>query len=293
MVDGELRARTARLLRGEFRSDDLTRLLLYARDRCDGRESVQEIGDFVAHHNERTKGLVTRTVRDWFHIAQFFALRFAPGNSRPVNWDRLPANTPQFLEAAMRRINHSQLRKKFGAGHAQARRILPRACNALTRNADGTYRGPQSLTSPEAKLVQCLSSYMTVVPAFTGERFYTDFLATLRSHGLVKKEESAAFAELKIPICMYAATVMHKCNIRIDDDTTLQLSASHDRHKQALAVHAVVPMPQENLSRLSLASSIFSTIVDPAEHFHRDLLNMSNWDVGLEVTSDKRLCPLR
>jgi hypothetical protein len=61
-----LRVRVERLLRGNFRAEDLNRLFLYARDRCQGRESVQEIGDFVAHHDERSKGVVTRRTRDFF-----------------------------------------------------------------------------------------------------------------------------------------------------------------------------------------------------------------------------------
>lgn len=50
-VDAKSLARVRRLLDGGLRLDDLTNLFLYARDRCNGRESVQEIGDFVAHHN--------------------------------------------------------------------------------------------------------------------------------------------------------------------------------------------------------------------------------------------------
>lgn len=43
MPDAGLRARVERLLRGDLRIDDLTRLFLYVRDRCDGREPVREI----------------------------------------------------------------------------------------------------------------------------------------------------------------------------------------------------------------------------------------------------------
>jgi hypothetical protein len=48
MADPGMRARVERLVQGDVRVDDLTRLFLFARDRCDGRECVREIGDFVA-----------------------------------------------------------------------------------------------------------------------------------------------------------------------------------------------------------------------------------------------------
>jgi hypothetical protein len=57
MGDPKSRARVQRLLSGDFCPDDLTGLFLYARDHCDGREPVAEIGHFVAHHSERDMGI--------------------------------------------------------------------------------------------------------------------------------------------------------------------------------------------------------------------------------------------
>jgi hypothetical protein len=81
MPDPKSRARVQRLLSGTFRPDDLTGLFLYARDHCDGRESVAEIGHFVAHHNERDRGIVTRSTRDWFAMARFHMPRFQNQNA--------------------------------------------------------------------------------------------------------------------------------------------------------------------------------------------------------------------
>jgi hypothetical protein len=44
MVDAGIRARVVRFLNGDFVPEDLARIFLFARDRCDGREPVQEIG---------------------------------------------------------------------------------------------------------------------------------------------------------------------------------------------------------------------------------------------------------
>src|SRR5579862_4110756 len=106
MPDPGLRARVERLLRGDIRSEDLVRLFLYARDRCDGREPVQEIGDFVAHHDERTKGIVTRETRDWFLTARFF--RSAMQGA--IDAKQLPSNFTNFLDASLRRISEGVLR---------------------------------------------------------------------------------------------------------------------------------------------------------------------------------------
>ena len=51
-----LRQRVLRLMNGELRVNDLTTLFLNARRRTQGRETIEEIGDFVAHQDTRTRG---------------------------------------------------------------------------------------------------------------------------------------------------------------------------------------------------------------------------------------------
>jgi hypothetical protein len=71
MSDARLRVRVERLLRGDLRTDDLSTLFLALRDRSNCAEVVSEIGDFVAHQDERTKGITTRSVRDFFTTLKF------------------------------------------------------------------------------------------------------------------------------------------------------------------------------------------------------------------------------
>src|SRR5438874_13609559 len=135
MPDPGLRARVERLLRGDFRSDDLTRLFLYVRDRCDGRESVQEVGDFVAHHDERTKGLVTRTARDWYVTIRFASLRFA---GVPIDWNRLPANFATVLQASYRRAPGPFFKDVLGISRSDVAKLLPTIARKFVSNDDGT-----------------------------------------------------------------------------------------------------------------------------------------------------------
>ena len=111
MSDAIARARVERLLRGDVRNDDLTRLFLFARDRCDGRECIQKIGDFVAHHDERTKGIVSRTVADWSVIVRFRG--WVPNNQ--LDLQRLPSIFAEYLMATARRLDHKTIRANTGS----------------------------------------------------------------------------------------------------------------------------------------------------------------------------------
>jgi hypothetical protein len=86
--DVEMRRRTMRLLDGDFRPDDVSRLFLWLRERSHGLASIREIGDFVAHSDTRKKGVVTEETRDFL---KYLSLRL-PNCSRRVDLSDLPSD---------------------------------------------------------------------------------------------------------------------------------------------------------------------------------------------------------
>lgn len=296
MIDAGLRVRVKRLLRGDFRADDLTRLFLYARDRCDGRESVQEVGDFVAHHDERTKGLITRTTRDWYVTAEFAAL--AMNNNRlkkPFDLTKLPPDMANFLGASFRRgfgPNHNRsLKEKTGLSRAAAERLLSSIIKNFASNADGTLTVTASHAKTEIELIKYLCSYLAVSPAFNGDRLFDDFRETLKSHGLIQKSEMRDFEALKAAVALYAITVMHNCTIQIQDGVSTKLTAGAN---QLIEVSAAVPVPMTGVNspggQVKLASSIYETAFDRENYCETRLLAMPRpWTCDLEVTPNMRL----
>lgn len=244
MSDPSNRARVERLLRGERRTDDLTRLFLYIRDRCDGRESVQEIGDFVAHHDERTKGLVTRCTRDWAVSATYAAAYL----NRPLNFSSLPPYYPKFLEASSRRLPSAQIAKLTGHSLKEVHKLLPRAIGRLASKPDGSLTISSQSTEADRALMWGLSQILVVQSAFDSNRLFDDFAAALRSNGILHKGEMTAFEEVKTFVTLFAVTVMHGCVVRLDGDKAVRLNAITDFEgvlKVEAAVKVLVPDPTQ------------------------------------------------
>jgi hypothetical protein len=286
MPDQGLRARVIRLLRGEFRADDLTRLFLYARDRCDGRESVQEVGDFVAHHDERNKGIVTRTVRDWFAITTF---KMPNGLRQDLSWNLLPSNFPSFLSAMSRRLSHTVIKRDAGLSGAEAAKMISVINKKFAMNADGTLTVTNKHTPKEMKVMECFMNYIPVLTAFTGDRLFDDFAGTLRSHALLEKSELRKFAELKPAVMLFAITVMHRCLVVLDDGAITQLEASPSA--SGISVNALVPVVNHGQpNEVRVASPIFTADLETEQYCDPSLLsNAHSWDFELEVTADVRL----
>jgi hypothetical protein len=285
MADQGLRARVERLLGGEFRSDDLTRLFLAVRGRCGGRESVQDVGDFVAHHDKRDRGVTTQSVQEWFAIARFVVTHFV---FPPSPGDNLPAIFPRYLLATHRRMQRS-----FKADQRAQKPppILLGIIDKLDRHPDGTFSiNPTRYSEMERNLIQTLCSAMIVQPAFSGDELYNDFSATLIDHALLRKTEIADFEKLKAAIVLYAVAIMHRSMIEIDRTLAIQINAV-GRPGESIEVDCGIPLevPKGN-GQITILSAIFSTNLDAESHCEPALLSpAAPWDFELEVTPNLRL----
>ncbi len=286
MSDPIVRARVDRLLRGEVREDDLTRLFLFARDRCDGRECVQEIGDFVAHHNERTKGITTNTVKDWSVIVR---LRGWMPNQK-LDLQHLPSIFPDYLWATSRRLDHKTIKKETGLTRSEAAAVLPFLIARLVKNQDGSYAVNPFTTRPERAIIECFVSHMVVVPAFTDTHLFDDFSATLKSNGgLLNKDEVHQFRAFCHYIILFAAVQMHRCSIVVDEGFAIPLSLMGHANG-CIQVDCPIPMffQLPNIPILNLSTVMFKTDLKTEEYCEPSLLKeAAPWTFPLELSAGR------
>ena len=284
--------RVERILRGDLREDDVTRLFLYARDRCDGRESVQEIGDFVAHHSKRTKGIVTKSAREWFAIIRCGSPAFL---GKPLDPQRLPKDFPAFLHAMGRRLERKLIRRQTGLRQSEAVALIPGIVIKLYTNADGTYAIYPFYSPNELAVINCFLRNTVVSPAFTGDKLFNDFVATLHKHDLLKINEIDTFTKSRHFILLYAAIQMHQCSIVIDEETTARVYLT--AHKDGnLQVDCGVPIKTGmwNIPLINFASALFETDLHSKDCCDEELLAAPlPWEFALEISSSGMLRRLR
>jgi hypothetical protein len=295
MADPKSKARVERLLRGDFRPDDLMNLFLFARDHCDGRETVAEIGHFVAHHTERDKGIITRLTREWVADVRYHLSVYGPtGQPGPFDAQRMPPATRDYFRIAVNRVDAKLILEKTGLRRAAADRLMLNLADRITQNADGTWQLPAAMTTAEISLVECVSSTMVARPAFQADRLFDDFSATLKSNGLITREQIRAHSEdLRTIIQLYAVTAMHNCVIQIGDGTTTQLKARPEPEIQKIMVNAFVADALPHKPGVFIATSIFTAEASPSIHCHPDLLATKEWNFEIELAPDRRLTPLQ
>lgn len=256
-------------------------LFLYARDRCDGRETVKEIGDFVAHHSERTKGILTREVTDWFLTASMIA----QSSLKPLQSTNLPANFREFLQASLRRAGLDI--KHRGISAPEARRRLPEVLKKFVVNPDGSLAISPQHTSTEIELINLLTS-VTVRPAFTADRLFDDFASAMQSNSLFTKAQRPLFKRVKPFVALFSATVMHNCTLQLGNDVRCTLHVQIDPADGLIKVAA--PVPATIRDNVFISSYIFSTDLPDVDWCDEDLLQVQEkWLFALEVSPNGKL----
>lgn len=276
MHDADLQGCVQRVLRGERRIDDLDRILLGLRQRSQGRDSIRELGDFVAHRDQREKGLVTGRARDIL-----LSVRVWSGSmlGQVPNIDDILAVSA----ANLRTATDEQLKAGLGLGRNVIRSVLGQAQRKL-----GSGKG---LTDRELQVVTYLGNTFIWNPAFTDAQVADDLLHVLGKAGLLPPG-CQPVAETLFPFLpLYVVTLMHGSAILFEDGKRAELKAGFGNGEGRLEVKALLPVsdqPKPTQANVCL----FWTALPGAGHCSGLLLaEPRHWDGPLDIDRDGKLAP--
>ena len=223
MIDAEMLRRVERLLRGDNRTDDLDRLYLSLRDRAHGRASVREIGDFVAHRDERDKGPVTSRVRD-----MFISLHSWAGSLL----GRIPTldQARKVAAANLRIATDAQLQHRLSLRRPVVASVLEQAFRKLKQG--------RQLTDRERRVANYLGSAFIWNQVFTDEEVEADLAFVLERLKLLKHEDLTRLRAVAPFLTLYVITLLHGSAIRLDGLGRAELFATYSNDQQQLEVKA-------------------------------------------------------
>lgn len=287
----DLRIRVERLIRGDVRNEDISRLLLDLRDLSGGRDTVREMGDFEAHRRERNKGVVTATVSDFFTQFQFH-LSYTLAD-RPVIIDDLPSDIATVLRVTFSKLNDDILKERTGLERAVVKKRLDSLCERIAKGSDGRFF-IEARTQEDAELLKCLTGYLIVQPAFDEARLFDEFVDTLISNNLLKNGERSSLASTKSVLALYAVACMHRCVIVLKDGKQAKLEAFIDSSFGKIQVGAVGSFfSKKHGKNASIKFPVYETEQLAANCCDDELRQAPQWsETHLESTPGGRLIKL-
>ncbi len=288
MRDVETKRRVERMLSGDFRPDDLSRILLFLRDRTYGKDVVKETSNFISHGVERDIGLVTDTAREFFAGVR---LHLSLIETKTFNVDEAPTFFPTAVKAALKHIDKGQIQQQVGQNRKMAERTLESMLAKFVQNANGSYALKGNLDETEVRLLRLLASTFTAKPAFTDKGLIDDLWFVLLKNGLVHESELDAFQKQRTPIILFSVAAMHGCSIVLDKNTKAALAADCGGNADfPIQVLGVSVCPTAKVPDLRIATAMFSTALLARDHCEADLLgDLKGWTYPIELSASFKL----
>jgi hypothetical protein len=276
MKSTELRQRVERYLRGDCRVADLDRIFLGLRDRCHGLASIREIGDFVAHRDQREKGAVTDTVRD-IHLSLQSWLHQSEGRFPDL------AKAKRICAANLRTATDAQLKARLGLRREVVKSVLMQAIKKIEANRF------EKVTKRERTVFNFLAGAFIWNPAFTDEQVNGDLAGLLAKTGALRPEERAAFDANHDFLALYVTALLHDSAVVMDDGSRFDLFAGFDNEQGQIEVKARIELAGWG-KPVTAPVCIFWTRLVGTDHCSDDLSALpGKWSGAIEVDSSGRL----
>lgn len=282
LFDDDLRLRVRRLLHGERRSDDLDRLYLALRARSTGCPTVLEIGDFIAHRDQREKGMITQVGRDVLTSVDVWSLSMR----------NLPIKDCDIIRAAhanLRLATDEQIRTALGWSRQLATGRLKKALAKFEKG--------DSLSESEYAALAYFGNRFIWRPAFSASDLVSELGTLLERTGLMSGDDLDRLKAASGFITLHALCAMHGSSITLTDGRTARLFVGYANQDGWLEVK--VDLRFHELGKpLMTPICLFLTDLKARDFCVDELLEIApmlanHWAMPLEIDPDGRLAPLR
>lgn len=264
--------RVSELIDGRNLALNLTKLYLHLRDRSYGLVTVQEIGHFIAHNDERDVGPTTQKAKDFF-LNMRFHLEPILSTQNIKKWspECLPMYFADYLESKLGSTSHKELRS-WGFSKREAKKIIRDIQKALSPVSTDRCSLASYLLNPRHKtLIDRLCRTMTVPdPIFIGHIVVEELTQALIKNKLLQSYQRKEFYLRSSQIQLFAASLLSNCSaLKLSDMLEAKTWLSMDEDAK-LCVYIVTPCAES----VRTAFKILSTSVRWSEAFDNGPLQM-------------------
>lgn len=276
MKPAELRQRVQRYIHGDCRVADLDRIFLGLRNHCYGLATIREIGDFVAHRDQREKGPVTDKIRD-IQLSLESWLKQGEGRFPDL------ATAKRISAANLRTATDAQLDARLNL----RREVVKSALNQAIKKMESDRF--EKLTQRERAVFNYLSAAFIWNPAFTDGQVTEDLAALLIKCGALLKEERHAFDVNQAFLALYVTALMHDSTVVMDDGSRFELVAGFANDESRIEVKARIELVGFSKSVIAPVC-VFWTKLIGTEHCSDDLAAApGDWSGAIEIDPSGRL----
>lgn len=274
------RQRVVRLCEGRQKANDLDEIFLWLRSRPFGQSIVRDIGDFVAHPEERNQG------QAWAHIRRICdCLRFGVALNDPerqVSRDVFVGH----VEAALNLVPKDQFKSSINIGHKKAAKIARDVIPSLVGFSDGRPVANRPVTGGENRVLHFLASKLTISAAYTRDEIAGALSFVLEKNSLFPTAVSSLPDHSVDAIMIYLITKLHGAHMAYRDGANVNLYGSRRDSDGMLLVYATSEYPWRAKGKMTVDFIVLETGLSVGDYCSERLfqLDTKQWqNYELEV----------
>ncbi len=267
MLLDDHKIRVNRLLRGERKVTDLHILFSDLRMCRPGRASVQEIGHFAAHREERDCGISLARANDIQTSAKLW-YRQQSGITLDA-WHLKKAGL-----ANLRIIPDDRIKVKFGISRQTAEQSFKKAVRK--------FEAGRPLKEREFQVLEAFGLSMMWQFAFNDNALWSDFVDLLLQEGSLEEENRPSFDAVSSFVSLYALNIMHGARLKMADGKTAWLRLAESEEGGFLRIKAEIPV-SDNPKPITISVPMFESCLMSGDHCDPILLTQFDEPIPVEI----------
>lgn len=286
-----VQGKVKKFVEGTSSSRDLDAIFLWLRQRSFGAKTVKDIGDFVAHADEKSQGIVWDKASLLSSMFRFSLPKLSDASNRRATEKDLEPYKESVL-AVFDLAEPGYVKKSTGIAQKSAKRILMKALSKIS-----IFNGridAHLLSDFERRLLEHFSTRLIINIAYDDARLAKELSECLIKNRLIDVGEIPKVLSRIHYIAAYAIEKMHLCTLIIEDKPPCILVAvvapPKDGFVLSIACKIIVDFDVD--APVTVVSNIFETSCVARDCADATLWNegdYGSWVVPIELGYDGRL----
>lgn len=269
-----------------LQSRDLDELFQWLRFRSFGNKAVADIGNFVAHADERDSGVSWKGVQSFSHVLDYQIPRIMALDRAPAS----PNDKESFAKVVLATLHlmpPSKVKASTHLGKRKAEKLVHDALNKVIAFNGTRLDVSDDMTDQQLELLNYFSSFVLSQPAFTGEDLAKQFAAVLQKNELIDENQKLSHIVCEF-VAIYAVEKMNGSRLILEDGKDVQLWARVDQSGW-LEVVVLCPL-SDTPKQTTVSSAIYTTECKATDWCSPELIKIQQpWEMPLEINGSGRL----
>lgn len=261
----ENRLRVERLLRDDYKVEDLSRLLKMMRTHASRNSIIKDLGDLLAHEDIRDKGPLFSRGKEMYDSIKFNTDCIYNGG---LNLTRVPENLWALINTNLKYFKRKDF-SKYKCRRPDIESEIMQMKNVATQNDDETWNLNIQHLHPFVNLL-CFS--LAIFPAYNDNDVYQELQKLLISQRLLEHKETPQFRKIKAKLALFVVAHLHRTELKFSQNSKSYLQARQESKGDTKVLNVLCHFELKGIpNNTHHAQTLFESNIDPAIHVGKDI----------------------